>query len=95
MSKTDQMVMEFQSPATRMNFGSSWTERCTPSFSAAGDARMLQPLQFESLVLPRRSFFHRWQVQHFTKMLCRAAVDCLAMAGCVLFAALATLLFGL
>lgn len=95
MSKTDQMVMEFQSPMAELNYGPSWGTRYTQSFSPMGDSQMLRALQFQRFGLMQRSLPCRWNERRFAKIVCKVAVDCLAMAGCVLFAALATLLFGL
>ena len=95
MNKSDQMVMGFQSPMAELNYGPSWENRCTPSFSSMGDSQLLRAFQFQRLGLARQSLSCRWEMRRFVKMACKVAVDCLAMAGCVLFAALATLLFGM
>ena len=97
MNKTEQMVMGFQSPAANSNPIPYFVDSCTRSLHSTADSQPLQAIPFQRLDPTPRSLFRRkgkdghW----FSKIACRAAVDCLAMAGCVLSAALATLLFGL
>lgn len=95
MNKTEQMVMGFQSPVEKLNHRLSCVDSYTRSLHAIGDFQMLRSLSFQRPGLTPRSLFRRWDVPRFLKIARRAAVECLAMAGCVLSAALATLLLGL
>ncbi|BBO87621.1 hypothetical protein [Desulfosarcina ovata] len=84
MNETEQMVMGFQSSVAKLNHSLSCVDRYTRSLPLMDDFQLRRAL-----------LFRRWDVHRFLKIVCRAAVECLAMAGCVLSAALATLLLGL
>lgn len=95
MNRTEQMVMGFQSHMAKLNPISPCVHSCKPSLPAIGECQILRESSFQCLDRTPRSHLRRWDVHRLLEIACRAVVDCSAMVVCVLFAALATLLFGL
>ncbi|GAB6906029.1 hypothetical protein DESC_730012 [Desulfosarcina cetonica] len=95
MNRTEQMTMGFQSATAELNPTPPCVHRCTPCLPAIGESQLPRTLSFPRLDRTRGFQLRRGDVRRFLKIVCRAAVECLAMAGIILFAALATLLLGL
>jgi hypothetical protein len=95
MDRPEQMVMDSQSPMVTLNRGLSYVSGCTGCLPSTGEYQILPGLQMRHPAPASRSLSRHGAVRCFPKIVFRSAVDCLAMALCVLFAALATLLMGL
>lgn len=95
MNRTEQMVMDFQCPGLKLNHRHCRLRGCTRSLSAIGESQILRALPFQRLSLTTLLLFQGREASRFSNIFFRAALDCLAMVGCVMFAVLATLLFGL
>lgn len=95
MNKTEQMITGFHPPAAALNHRLFCVHGGTRPLAPMGEAQMLRVPSFRRLGRLTGSDFRRWNLHRFSEHACRATVDCLAMVGCVLFGALATLLFGL
>lgn len=95
MNTTDQMTAVFHAPTAALTHSLPPTYGCTRALPPMDESPMRRAPSFRRLGRRARSGFRRWDVHHLPVHACRAAVDCLAMAGCVLFGVLATLLLGL
>ncbi len=94
MHKTEQMIIDFQSPMVKLNHTPPCLTGRRRSLHSMGDSQELQAIPFQRLDMMPRTIFRRWDMHRLSKITFRAAVDCLAMAGFVLSGALATLLLG-
>lgn len=95
MHRPEPMAMDSQSPMAAMDHGLSCVPGHTGFLPSTGAFQMLRELKLRRPGPAYRLSSRHWAMRGLPKIAFRSVVDCLAMALCVLFAALATLLMGL
>ena len=96
MNKTELKVLGFKPAVERL--------RLSPSCMVGGGAVIVTPMGNGHILqaMPSmrrskifRSLFRRWDMHRIAGFAVRGLLECITMAGCVFFTALATILFGL
>lgn len=95
MNRPRQMVIDSQLPIAPSDHGFSCVPGCTGFLPSTGGSQSLPGLQRRRMRPAGRHMSRHRAARYFSKAGFRSAVDCLAMAVCVLFAALVTILLGL